>query len=549
MAITVKNAMKLPIMKNTKLKAGHAGVDNHIKWVTVIEVLEDIKRLQKGEFLITTGFKLLEDQERLEIFHDLLRSNFLSGVAIYTSFYMERIPDSFIALAEESGLPLIEIPEDINFSQITKAILEQIVNNQLYLLEQSDKIHRELTDLILNDQSLKEVTERLSQLTGSNIFIYNELYDIIHSHYDPNENLNIEVSYTNIMINQHETDLSPHLTSSLKNETKVVLRLDHYVLTIYPILARRTCFGWIVMIKPKDEWRKLNDMAIERASSIYAIEFLKKAAIEKTQIRIHSNILDDIFNKNYANEQIIKDRALKLNYDLTLSQAVFHLTFSNAKDTDSKIMDRLYYITEQLFIQKNKQHLIQIKYHSITCLTNVVGETTLDKYNHCVSLAKELMKVWNFHFPDISIIIGIGKDYDQISQIGKSANEAQYAIQLRDLITSKVNIVHYKDLGMYDLLLEMKQNGMNLKRFYEKSIHGLLKKSDKEIDLIETIQVYFKNNQSIQKTAEELFIHRHTLRYRLKQIEERTGLHLKSADDRLQLELSVMVYKLVRLLD
>ncbi|MFA1820407.1 PucR family transcriptional regulator [Virgibacillus oceani] len=548
MAISVKSALQLPIMKNTKLKAGHAGIDNHIKWVTVIEVLEDIKRLQKGEFLITTGFKLLEDQERLEIFHDLLRSNFLSGVAIYTSFYMERIPDSFTKLADESDLPLIEIPTDINFSQITKAILEQIVNNQLHLLEQSDRIHRELTDLILNDQSLREVTARLSKLTASKMIIYNELYDTLHVQDFQNKNNTIGIFHTNIIINQNELDLSPHLKQSLQKESKVILPLDNYILTIYPILAKRTCFGWIVMVKPQEEWQELNDIAIERASSIYAMEFLKKAAIEETQLRIQSNILDDIFNRTYTNGKIITDRALKLNYDLSLNQAVFHFKFKQ-EDLDTKILDRFYYITEQMLTQKSKQQLIQMKFNSITLLTNVVGNTKIEKYNHCVALAKELMKEWHFRYPNTAIIIGIGKDYDQINEIGKSAVEAQYAIQLSDLIIPDQNIVHYEDLGTYDLLLEMNQKGIDLQEFYKKSISGLLKKSDKEIDLIETMKVYFRNNQSIQQTAEELYIHRHTLRYRLNQVEERTGLNMKSADERLRLELGVMAYNLVRLLD
>lgn len=165
MAITIHDALQLPIMEKTKLVAGHLGIENQIKWVTIVEILEDIERLQKGEFLITTGFKLMEDEARMEVFHHLLKSRLLSGVAIYTSFYMKEIPQSFINLANDHDLPLIEIPVDINFSEITKEILEQIVNKQTYLLEQSEKIHRELTTLILNDQSLTEVTKRLAQLT------------------------------------------------------------------------------------------------------------------------------------------------------------------------------------------------------------------------------------------------------------------------------------------------------------------------------------------------------------------------------------------------
>ncbi|WOP21402.1 helix-turn-helix domain-containing protein [Bacillus pumilus] len=46
-----------------------------------------------------------------------------------------------------------------------------------------------------------------------------------------------------------------------------------------------------------------------------------------------------------------------------------------------------------------------------------------------------------------------------------------------------------------------------------------------------------------------MFIHRHTLSYRLKQIETRTGCSLKSTDDRMKLQLSIMAYRLSGLLD
>lgn len=546
--ISVNNALQLPIMEKTKLVAGSRGIENNIKWVTIVEVLEDIERLQEGEFLITTGFELLEDKARMEVFHNLLKSKLLSGVAIYTSFYMKSIPLSFIELANEHDLPLIEIPTDINFSEITKAILEQIVNKQTLLLERSEKVHRELTDLILNDQSLVEVTERLAQLTGSKIVVYNEFYDIIYSN-NFYQNNDVQLIKSTITLNQKKIDLSQYLIGTLDKEAKENILIEEYSFTIYPIIAKQSCFGWIVMIKLEDQWQELDDIAIERAATIYALEFIKKLAIEETQLRIQSNFLEDIFSKNYLNERIILDQALKLKYDISLNQAVFHFTFKQVKEIDINIIDRLYYVIEQLFIQKNKQHIIQTKLQSIIFLTNVVGETKEDKYKYCVSLANDILKEWSFYFPKIALIVGIGKDYHQIEQLGKSAREAQYAVQLSDLIDPTLHIFHYEDLGMYDLLLEMKRSGINLKAMYEENISGLLKESDKEIDLIETIEVYFKNNQSIQHSAEELYIHRHTLRYRLNQIELRTGLDVKSTDDRLKLQLSVMAYKLIGLLE
>ncbi|MFS0645256.1 PucR family transcriptional regulator [Siminovitchia sp. 179-K 8D1 HS] len=544
-AISIHKALQLPIMKKTRLVAGHKGIENNIKWVTIVEVLEDIGRLQHGEFLITTGFGLAENEERMEAFHRLFKSKLLSGIAIYTSFYMKEIPASFIELANKNDLPLIEIPTDINFSEITKAILEQIVNNQMYLLEQSENIHRELTNLILNDRSLTDVTQRLAQLTAANLVIYNEFYDVIYA----NKTGNFTTGKTTCSVNGRQIDISKHLLASLEKEATVNVTFENHIFTIYPIIAKQSCYGWIVMMKPEDHWQELDDIAIEQAAPIYAMEFLKKQAIEETQLRIQSNFLDDIFSQNYINERDMIDHGLKLNYDLSLQQSVFHLAFKHPENIDDNITDRLYHLTEQILIQKKKQYMIQTKLHSIIFLTNVTGETKENKYKHCVSLANDLIKNWTYYFPNIELVIGIGKDYNRVDDLGKSAREAQYAVKLSDLISTEAHIVHYNDLGMYDLLLEMRRNGINLTSIYEDHISGLLSEKDKEIDLIGTLDSYFKNNQSIQKAAEELYIHRHTLRYRLNQIEIRTGLDIKSTEDLMKLQLGVMAYKLVNILD
>lgn len=544
-AISIHKALQLPVMKKTRLVAGHKGIENNIKWVTIVEVLEDIGRLQYGEFLITTGFGLLENEERMEAFHRLLKSKLLSGIAIYTSFYMKEIPASFIDLAEQNDLPLIEIPTDINFSEITKAILEQIVNNQMHLLEQSENIHRELTNLILNDQSLTDVTLRLSQLTEANILIYNEFYDIIYA----NQKDEFPANKTIISVNGRQVNISKHLLASLEKEATVNETIEQHIFTIYPIIAKQSCYGWIVMIKLEESWQELDDIAIEQAAPIYAMEFLKKQAIEETHLRIQSNFLDDIFSQNYISERNMIDHGLKLNYDLSLQQAVFHLAFKNSETIDDNLIDRLYHLTEQILVQKKKQHLIQSKLHSIIFLTNVTGETKEDKYKYCISLADDILKNWHYYFPNVELVIGIGTDYNQVDDLEKSAREARYAFRLCDLISTEAQIVHYQDLGMYDLLLKMRRNGIHLTSIYKDHISGLLSETDKEIDLIETLDSYFKNNQSIQKAAAELYIHRHTLRYRLNQIEVKTGLDIKSTEDLMKLKLGIMAYKLVAILD
>src|SRR5690606_8150436 len=97
-------------------------------WVTIVEVLEDETRLQPGEFLITTGYGLADDEPRLRNFIPALARQGLSGVAIHTGFYLGSIPQVCIDAANQYQLPLIEIPSQLNFSTVTKAMLVPIMN-------------------------------------------------------------------------------------------------------------------------------------------------------------------------------------------------------------------------------------------------------------------------------------------------------------------------------------------------------------------------------------------------------------------------------------
>lgn len=58
--------------------------------------------------------------------------------------------------------------------------------------------------------------------------------------------------------------------------------------------------------------------------------------------------------------------------------------------------------------------------------------------------------------------------------------------------------------------------------------------------LVETFNAYIENNLSLIHTAEKLYIHINTLKYRLKRIEEMTGCCLHNVDDILRIRLSIL---------
>jgi sugar diacid utilization regulator len=57
--------------------------------------------------------------------------------------------------------------------------------------------------------------------------------------------------------------------------------------------------------------------------------------------------------------------------------------------------------------------------------------------------------------------------------------------------------------------------------------------------------VFFRNNESLTKTATELYAHRHTIRYRLEKIAEISGLSVFQTEHRERLGLGLKARSLL----
>jgi sugar diacid utilization regulator len=92
----------------------------------------------------------------------------------------------------------------------------------------------------------------------------------------------------------------------------------------------------------------------------------------------------------------------------------------------------------------------------------------------------------------------------------------------------------FEDTGSYRLLLPaMSEDPGELERFYEETVAPLAAYDEQyETDLVKTVETYLDEDGSVTPTAERLFTHRHTVRYRLERIKELSGLDLTSTEGR-----------------
>jgi purine catabolism regulator len=107
-------------------------------------------------------------------------------------------------------------------------------------------------------------------------------------------------------------------------------------------------------------------------------------------------------------------------------------------------------------------------------------------------------------------------------------------------------VATYRDLGAFQLLLSLQDD--DALTSYCRSVLGPVEQGEGEYgeELLRSLDVFIENNGHWEKAASALYCHRHTLRYRIKRIEQLTGRDLSSARDRIEFWLALRGRELAR---
>jgi PucR family transcriptional regulator, purine catabolism regulatory protein len=118
------------------------------------------------------------------------------------------------------------------------------------------------------------------------------------------------------------------------------------------------------------------------------------------------------------------------------------------------------------------------------------------------------------------------------------------AIRLRNGDASEV--ATYADLGAFQLLLSLQDDEALLS--YCRSVLGPIEQGDGGYgdELVRSLDVFIEHNGHWEKAAAALYCHRHTLRYRIRRIEQLTGRDFSSARDRIEFWLALRGRELAR---
>ncbi len=92
----------------------------------------------------------------------------------------------------------------------------------------------------------------------------------------------------------------------------------------------------------------------------------------------------------------------------------------------------------------------------------------------------------------------------------------------------------------------MNEDPRELQRFHDETVAPLAAYDEQyETELVKTLETFLDADGNVAGTAERLFTHRHTVRYRLDRVRELSGLDVGSTDGRERLSLGLKAMRVL----
>ena len=142
---------------------------------------------------------------------------------------------------------------------------------------------------------------------------------------------------------------------------------------------------------------------------------------------------------------------------------------------------------------------------------------------------------------NITISMGVGTVFSGASSIKNSVEEAKKASKVIRTGNEKRSLRFYDEIGIYRVFFELQDNEV-LYNLLEENLGALIRyDSDNDSEMVHTLEVYLEQNCNIAATTDALYVHRNTVKYRIKRIGEILGRDLKDVTVQFNLRMAFKI--------
>jgi sugar diacid utilization regulator len=413
-------------------------------------------------------------------------------------------------LAQETGVALANARLHAQERATAKRLEET-----LGALQRSMDIHKRLTQVAVRCEGQEGLAQAIHELTGYPVAI-EDRYGNLRAWAGPDRT------------EPYPKDPAPkreQLLRRLIREARPSRDGNRLVALARP---RGDLLGVIALVDPGGDCGEHERVALEHGATILAMELARLRSLSEAELRLRRDLVESLLDG--TDDETVQSRAQGLGYDLGRSHRVV-IAEGRGRTRD-----------DDVFFQAVRRASLDLS----------VGTLMVARKGAVLVLASQEVPWEEFRQAVLRELgggrcrLGVGGLCERPADFARSHREAELTLRMEDACSRADRASSFDDLGVYRLFCELPDLGA-VERFVRERLGGLIDYDRrKHSDLVRTLTLFLEHGGNYIATAEALFVHPSTLKYRLQRIRDLTGYDLNNPDTRFSLQLSTRAWQMVR---
>jgi purine catabolism regulator len=477
--LTIRALVEIPYL-GTRLHAGVAGAERVVTWAHSSEIEQPWEWLEPGDLLMTLGLGLPAEPEAQAMYVEKLAAAGVCGIA-FAEGLAPPLSDELIAAAERCALPILYTTWNVPFGQISRAVAAANYGPQLGQLVKTARVYDLVRSAVAARSQSLDLFRSLAAETRCGIFVCtNERGRPAFGQAGAPPGHVHEVFLE--AIEQYDGRLPGFLRLAAGDDT----------LLIVPIPTKR---GASLLAVPRSEIPAF--AILQHVATVAALELERMWLSREELRRLGSETLGQLLEG-----RLIQGTAEALGRLGVVDRSLAMFALAH---TDLEALGDLHNVLADQEIPNLLLQSGELLYALIPADPSTVAEMT--------ALLPEGSRA------------GISEVFDDPTKSPTAAQQAKWALGAS---TAERPVSHHGESTLLFGPRSREEAQMTVEH-----VLGPIIAYDKEneTDLVNSLRVFLECNRSWKQAAELLFVHKQTLIYRMRRVEELTGRKLNETTD------------------
>ena len=505
--LTVQECLALSPLTRGVVCAGHAGLSRRARWVHVVDHDDVEDSLTGGELILSSGVSLAYSVPLQKSIFPIMERRASAGLLVALGGHFRQVPDLMLAEAERFGIPLITVPWEVNFRDITQVLLTLIVREQYRLLEDAESINRRLYQIAVNRGTLDALCARIVELTQRGASIV-----------DPSHRLLARADTGECDRQFPEKFLGPPGADAAISQIETLQTAAGQWAIKAPVHITSRLQGYLMLDMGFGQPGRFEAMIVDAATLVAALIIAQTEEIERIRAARERDSLVSLIEGHQDSAKIVALGPLPpgpyrvmileiqggvVESDRRLIRRTVDPLVSQARVSD--------YLNQFVVLLPRSRHGNQ----------RLIAETLRKDLENAACVPR----------------IAVSSPFPSLGEVQHGYAEAQETLAVGRAVNPGGRLFFAEDSGA------LRRFAKSMAGRPDKDVGGRLRlliahDAAHRAELVRTLDCYLSANQNLAIAARQLDIHRHTLAYRLERVVELLGTELTpevSLDLRLEL--------------